>query len=117
VGWGGRNVRPAETGLFNLEIKGNDKEVGVRSTFSQEAVLWIRLLEIVNPSSVVRVWGMHQLFLTRDGGGGETLTCIGADVRVDICLSRELGWVACVVDRVRPLVHPDPIDRHGYRER
>ena len=98
MGWGGRNVRPADTGLFNLGTKGNDKEIDARSTFSQEPVFRIRLLKVVRPGGVVRVWEMDQLFITQDGGERETLTCIGVDVRVDICLSRELGWVACVID-------------------
>jgi len=83
----------------------------------QEPVLRNWLLEVVFPGGVVRVWGMDQSFITQGGGRKKSLTCIGVDVRVDICLGRELGWVACVIDRIRPLVHADPIDRHGYRER
>ena len=49
-------------------------------------------------------------------GGAETLTRIGLDIRVDVRLGGEVRRIARVIDRVCPLIHSDPIDRHGYRE-
>jgi len=46
----------------------------------------------------------------------ETLTAIRLDVSIDVRLCGELGRIACVINRIRPLIHSDPIDRHGYRE-
>lgn len=47
----------------------------------------------------------------------ETLTMIGFVVCVDVRLGGELGWVTCVVYRVRLLIHSNPVDGHSYRER
>ena len=55
-GMGRWNVRPAETGLFNLGIEGNGKKIRGRSTLSQETVLRSRLLKVVCPGGVVGVW-------------------------------------------------------------
>lgn len=45
------------------------------------------------------------------------LTLIGFNVSVDIRLGGEVVWLACVVDRVRSLIHSNPVDRHSHRER
>jgi hypothetical protein len=110
-------VGSAETGLFNLEIEDMGEKARGLLTLSQEPVLRIRLLVVIYPGGQVGVWKIDQLFITRRRGVTKTLTRIGIDVRVDICLGGELGWIACVIDRIRPLVHSNPIDRHGYRER
>ena len=46
----------------------------------------------------------------------EKQTRVGFNVGVYVCLGWEVGWVACVVDRIRGLIHSDPVDRHSYRE-
>ena len=60
---------------------------------------------------------MNQWSIAQDRGMVEALTLIGIDIRVDVCLGGEIRWVARVINRVRPLIHSDPINGHGYRER
>jgi len=46
----------------------------------------------------------------------ETLTLVGFNVGVDVRLGGELGRVARVIDRIRPLIHSNPVDSHSHRE-
>lgn len=63
-------------------------------------------------------WGLRSGSVRRlNSRVTRTLTSVGFIVGVNVRLGGEPGWVTCIIDRIRPLIHPNPVDGHSYWER